>query len=139
MSRSCGSRIRDVIALSRRADVLLRHPQLRDATAGFDDETTMDLIARGAVGEAFGYYFNAQGEIVYTTASVGLRLHDLANIARVVAVGGGRSKAWAILAVLSTGRCHVCITDEGAARKVMRLKARTQIEGGVTDDDQDWD
>ncbi|MGI6149039.1 MAG: sugar-binding transcriptional regulator [Limnochordia bacterium] len=135
-------RIRDVIALSRRADVLLHGIGTAEEMArrrGFDDETTMDLIARGAVGEAFGYYFNAQGEIVYTTASVGLRLHDLANIARVVAVGGGRSKAWAILAVLSTGRCHVCITDEGAARKVMRLKARTQIEGGVTDDDQDWD
>lgn len=135
-------RIRDVIALSRRANVLLHGIGTAEEMArrrGLDDETTMELIARGAVGEAFGYYFNAKGEIVYSTASVGLRLHDLDNIGKVVAVAGGRSKAWAILAVLSTGRCHVYITDEGAARKVMRLKERIQIEGGVTDDHQDWD
>jgi len=135
-------RIRDVIALSRRANVLLHGIGTAEEMArrrGMDDETTLALIAKGAVGEAFGYYFNARGEIVYSTASVGLRLHDLSNIGKVVAVAGGRSKAWAILAVLSTGRCHVCITDEGAARRVMRLKERTQTEGGVTDDSQDWD
>ncbi|KLU39684.1 MAG: hypothetical protein AA931_06705 [Peptococcaceae bacterium 1109] len=135
-------RIRDVIALSKRAKVLLHGIGTAEEMArrrGLDDDTTMGLIARGAVGEAFGYYFNAKGEIVYSTSSVGLRLHDLENISKVVAVAGGRSKAWAILAVLSTGRCHVCITDEGAARRVMRLKESTKTEGGVTDDHQDWD
>ena len=54
----------------------------------------------------------------------------------MIAVGGGRSKAWAILSVLSAGNCHVCITDEGAARKVMKLKDTIQSKGGVSHDDQ---
>lgn len=135
-------RIRDVIALSRRADVLLHGIGTAEEMArrrGLDDETTMSLIARGAVGEAFGYYFNSQGEIVYSTTSVGLRLHDLTKIQKVIAVGGGHSKAWAILAVLSTGHCQVCITDEAAARKVMRLKDITHSEGGNMNDNQNWD
>jgi len=130
-------KIRDVIALGRRANVLLHGIGTAEEMArrrGLDDDTTMSLIARGAVGEAFGYYFNAQGEIVYSTTSVGLRLSDLANINTVVAVSGGRSKAWAILSVLSAGNCHVCITDEGAARKVMRLKDTIQSKGGISHD-----
>ena len=117
-------RIRDVIALGRRADVLLHGIGTAEEMArrrGFDDETTMKLIADGAVGEAFGYYFDSQGTIVYSTSSVGLRLEDLERIPQVIAVGGGRSKAWAVMSVLSTGFCHVCITDEGAARRLMNL------------------
>ena len=117
-------RIRDVIALGRRADVLLHGIGTAEEMArrrGFDDETTMKLIADGAVGEAFGYYFDSQGKIVYSTSSVGLRLEDLERIPQVIAVGGGRSKAWAVMSVLSTGFCDVCITDEGAARRLMNL------------------
>lgn len=118
-------RIRDVIALGRRADILLHGIGTAEEMAkrrGFDDATIMQLIADGAVGEAFGYYFDSQGKIIYSTASVGLRLADLEKIPLVVAVGGGSSKAWAVLAVLSRGYCDVCITDEGAARRLMTLK-----------------
>ena len=38
----------------------------------------------------------------------------------VVAVGGGKSKAEAALAVLSTQRQDIYITDEGAAREMLR-------------------
>ncbi|NLG68479.1 MAG: hypothetical protein GX496_02765 [Firmicutes bacterium] len=76
---------------------------------------------RGAVGEAFGYYFNRQGQPVYQTASFGLRVEDLAHCGQVVVVGGGRSKAEAALAVISTGDQDVLITDEGLAWRVLEL------------------
>lgn len=117
--------IRSVIALGRRADILLHGIGTAEEMAkrrGFDDASIMDLIAAGAVGEAFGCYFDAQGRIVRNTASVGLRLEDLERIPLVIAVGGGKSKAWAVMAVLSRGYCDVCITDEGVARRLMSLK-----------------
>lgn len=118
-------RIRDVIALGRRANVLLHGIGTAEEMAkrrGFDGQRIMDLIADGAVGEAFGCYFDAKGQIVHNTTSVGLRLEDLEKIPLVVTVGGGRSKAWAVMAVLSRGYCDVCITDEGVARRLMSLK-----------------
>ncbi len=116
--------IRGVVSLCRRAHVLLHGIGTAEEMAtrrGFDDESVMELIVNGAVGEAFGYYFNAQGEIVYSTASVGIRLDDLAKIPLIVATGGGKSKAWALLSVIRLGYCDVCITDEGAARRVIQI------------------
>lgn len=118
-------RIRDVIALGRRANVLLHGIGTAEEMAkrrGFDEETIMKLITEGAVGEAFGCYFDAQGNIVYNTTSIGLRLEDLERIPLVITVGGGKSKAWAVMSVLSRGYCDVCITDEGVARRLMTLK-----------------
>ena len=118
-------RIREVIALGRRANILLHGIGTAEEMAkrrDLDDETIMQLIADGAVGEAFGYYFDSQGRNVYSTTSLGLRLKDLEGIPLVVTVGGGSNKAWAVLAVLSRGYCDVCITDEGVARRLMTLK-----------------
>lgn len=118
-------RIREVMALGRRAQVLLHGIGTAEEMAkrrGLDEHRLMQLIVDGAVGEAFGYYFDSDGKIVYSTSSIGLRLEDLGKIPMVVAVGGGRSKAYAVLSVLSTGYCDVCITDEGAARRLMNLK-----------------
>jgi len=88
---------------------------------GLPPEVVARLTQAGAVGETLGYYFDAHGNIVYTTSSVGLGLDDLAAVDLVVAVGGGRSKARAALAVLSTKHQDIYITDEGAARAMMEL------------------
>jgi len=116
--------IRTVLSLCRRAQVLLHGIGTAEEMArrrGLDDQDVMQLIANGAVGEAFGYYCDENGKIVYSTASVGIRLEDLAKIPIVVGVGGGKSKAWAVLSVIRLGYCNVCITDEGAARKVIQI------------------
>ena len=118
-------RIRDVLSLMRRSNVLLHGIGTAEEMArrrGMDDTTVMHLIADGAVGEAFGYYFDVEGNIVYSMPSVGLRMEELQQIPLVVAVGGGKSKAWAVLSVANTGYCDVCITDEGAARRLMSIK-----------------
>lgn len=80
-----------------------------------------EIQALGAVGEAFGYYFNSGGDVVYTTSSLGLRLAELAAVDTVICVGGGESKAQALAAVLRNGFSHIIVTDEGAARRVQKL------------------
>lgn len=46
--------------------------------------------------EAFGYYFNRDGEVVHKVHSVGMQLDDLESIPHIIAVAGGSSKAGAI-------------------------------------------
>ena len=79
------------------------------------------LESSQAVGEAFGYYFNEQGEIVHKVLTIGLQLEDLADIPNVIAVAGGSSKAKAIKAYLKKAPAStILITDEGAAKKLLK-------------------
>ncbi len=88
---------------------------------GDSREETRRLIKSGAVGEAFGHYFARDGTIVRLIHSLGLQLGDLKNIDYVIGVAGGRKKAAAISAVLSSGHGNVLVTDEAAAREILSL------------------
>ncbi|MEH7075806.1 sugar-binding transcriptional regulator [Neobacillus drentensis] len=84
-------------------------------------EILSHLESKQAVGEAFGYYFNEQGEIVHKVLTIGLQLEDLVNIPNVIAVAGGSSKAKAIKAYLKKAPAStILITDEGAAKKLLK-------------------
>lgn len=117
-------KIHELLELIKQADVVLHGIGTAEEMAkrrGLDAETMELLKRRGAVGEAFGYYFDRQGNIVYYTHSLGMGLENLAHVNCVIAVGGGTSKAEAALAVMSGGYQKVCITDEGAASEMLRL------------------
>jgi central glycolytic genes regulator len=78
------------------------------------------LQKHNAVSEAFGYYFNEDGEVVHKVATIGLQLDDLANIDHVIAVAGGASKAKAISSYMKQAPRHtILITDEGAAKQLL--------------------
>ncbi|MFW5999249.1 MAG: sugar-binding transcriptional regulator [Halanaerobiaceae bacterium] len=89
---------------------------------GMDPEQIEELLRAGAIGEAFGFYFNQAGEIVYSTTSVGISLSDLSGISRVIAVAGGVEKAKAIISVVSSEYQDILITDELTGRKILSLK-----------------
>lgn len=73
-----------------------------------------------AVGEAFGYYFDQEGEIVHKVQTVGIQLSDIGEVPNVIAVAGGASKAKAIRAYMKQALDSVLITDEGAANELIR-------------------
>lgn len=75
---------------------------------------------RKAVGEAFGYYFNQDGEVVHKVQTVGIQLEDLKTIPNVIAVAGGSSKAKAIKAYMNQSLVTILVTDEGAANELLR-------------------
>lgn len=78
------------------------------------------LISRGAVGEAFGSYFNEKGEIVHKVVTIGIQLEDISAEKRVIAVAGGKKKAKAIKSYMK--RAHsstILITDEAAAGELI--------------------
>lgn len=83
----------------------------------------MEMILKGnAVGEAFGYYFNEQGDIVHKVLTIGLQLEDLENTNTIIAVAGGASKGKAIQSYMKRApKKTILITDEGAAKKILSL------------------
>lgn len=79
------------------------------------------IIRRKAVGEAFGYYFDEQGEVVHKVPTFGLQFEDLAQIPHIIAVAGGTSKAKAIKSYMkSAPKNTILITDEGAAKSLLK-------------------
>lgn len=114
-------KIKEILDLLRRADIVLHGIGAAEEMAarrGMDAAGIEELVRKGAVGEAFGYYFDLRGNVVHSTSSVGLRLEELSQMGEVITVSGGRSKASAAAAVLSCHMQHVFITDEGLAREL---------------------
>ena len=111
-----------IIELIRQSDALVHG--IGDALQmaerrGMAREELDALKDKGAKGEAFGYYFNSQGEIIYSTPSIGLKLDNLGKINTVMAIAGGKEKAPAIKAVTKAGFIDILVTDEGAARELV--------------------
>lgn len=99
-----------------RASIMARHRRL-------PPEVISKLEADGAVGEAFGQYCALDGRQVFMTNNAGLMLQDLQHIGTIIGVAGGRSKAAAILSVIRASRQDILITDEAAAREIIRMSS----------------
>lgn len=96
--------------------------EMMSSRRDMDESEVKKLKDKGAIAEAFGLYFNEKGEVVYSTASVGLSMTDLKNIDKVIAVAGGVDKARAIISVVSPKYHDILITDEITAREIISLK-----------------
>lgn len=85
------------------------------------EKNVLEKLESGkAVSEAFGYYFDQNGRIVHKVRTVGMQLEDLSHIKTVVAIAGGHSKAKAIESYFRQGKSNVLITDEGAAKALIK-------------------
>ena len=83
------------------------------------EDAVKRIMNRGAVAEAFGYYFNRKGEKVWESSTVGLSLVDLNNVKNVIGIACGEKKAEAIMAIASLKRDMILIIDEGVSRKIL--------------------
>lgn len=79
------------------------------------------ITYKDAVAEAFGYYFNRNGEIVYETSTIGINLQSFKCAKNTIGIVGGSRKAEAIMAISKIKKDLVLITDEGAAKKILEL------------------
>lgn len=115
--------IREVVSVVRRARIVVHG--IGDAVRmarrrNMDEAAIADLVKDGALAEAFGYYFNRDGQVVHKMPTVGLRLEDIQQTGTVIAVAGGGSKGRAIAAVLRFGHEDVLVTDEAAAKVILQ-------------------
>lgn len=77
------------------------------------------LEEKGAVSEAFGYYFNAAGEIVHRIRTIGIQLEQVQGSKQVIAVAAGKQKVNAMLSYFKVApKQTIFITDEAAAKAI---------------------
>lgn len=77
------------------------------------------LEEKGAVSEAFGYYFNAAGEIVHRIRTIGIQLEQVQESKQVIAIAAGKQKVKAMLSYFKVApKQTIFITDEAAAKAI---------------------
>lgn len=116
--------IREILDTIYNANVLIYGIGIAEEMArrrGLMQEEIDKIKLLGAVGEAFGYYFNREGKIVYCTPTIGIRNEEIGKIETLIAVAGGKSKAEAILSTELNNNNSILITDEGAAKELMNF------------------
>jgi len=88
---------------------------------GLPEKEIKVLEELGAVGEAFGQYYNEIGEIIYYTPTVVVRREDVKNNKILIAVAAGKNKARAIIATEMNSSSTVLIIDQSAAEEIINI------------------
>ncbi|MBE6053067.1 MAG: sugar-binding transcriptional regulator [Clostridium sartagoforme] len=73
----------------------------------------------GAVGEAFGCYFNKDSHVVSENTSIGININEARKINTHIAVAAGENKVDAIIATMMNNHNAVLVTDEAAGRSIV--------------------
>lgn len=97
---------------------------------GFKEDKIEKLKKLGAVGEAFGCYFDNKGKIVLSTSTAGIKSEDTKRIEYRISIAGGKSKAEAIIGVQRYNPQNILITDEGAAKEIINIIKSEDINSG---------
>ncbi|GGN64668.1 sugar-binding transcriptional regulator [Oceanobacillus indicireducens] len=114
--------IQAIVSKIKQADIVLHGvgDALKMANRRKTPQHILDKLKENeAISEAFGYYFDQDGNTVYRVRTVGLHLHDLNEIGHVVTIAGGQSKAKAIASYFEAGKSDLLITDEACAREIL--------------------
>ncbi len=116
------SEVTETLDLLQRADVVLHGvgraddmAQKRQLPASVQNE----IMQRGAVAEAYGCYFDIEGQLVYAASTVARDVGKLKPDCAMIAVAAGARKASAIRAVMRNRAHAMLVTDEGAARAML--------------------
>lgn len=116
--------VRETMERLQRADVILHGIGCAEECAkdrGLPVPQLRKLVEMGAVAEALGYYFNQQGDVLLSSSSVGVDMQQLPAGCQMIAVAAGKRKARAIAAIVARYPHAALITDEGAAREMLKL------------------
>lgn len=79
------------------------------------------LMEAGSVAEAFGHYFDIEGNEIWEYKTIGMSLDRYKMIRNLIGIAGGAEKAESIMAIASLRKDITIITDESAARKILEL------------------
>lgn len=88
---------------------------------GLSEEYINKLENLGAVGEAFGCYFNKESQVVSESTPIGININDAKKINTHIAVAAGENKVEAIIATEMNNSNAILVTDESAGRKIAEL------------------
>lgn len=122
--------IAETIDMGRNADIVLVGigsvfpPLCNLRTLGYISDDELEAITReGAVGEILTTFYDINGNILDLPLHeriIGLPLEELRNINCVIGVAAGAKKAQAIVGALRGGFLTCLVTDDTAAREMVR-------------------
>ena len=124
--------VRDSLDVARQAGLILQSVGsvttdallFRHGTLSSDDLAELDK--RGAVGDALGHFFDANGEHVKWPTDdlhVGLTLDEMKRCPTSALVAGGKDKVVAIRAAIRGGFANALITDAATAEQLLDMGA----------------
>jgi deoxyribonucleoside regulator len=94
-------------------------------TAGYITETELrDIVRQGGVGDICSYHYDLRGNVLPLELHqrlIAVSLDTLRQTSWVIGVGGGIDKAASILGALRLGVINCLVTDEIAARAVLKM------------------
>ncbi|MFT8350942.1 sugar-binding transcriptional regulator [Clostridium saccharoperbutylacetonicum] len=88
---------------------------------GVPQQEIDNLINNGAVGEAFGCYFNKDSQIISETTAIGIKINEARKIKTHIAVAGGKDKIESIIATEYNDVDGVLVTDEAVAKGIVNI------------------
>ena len=115
--------LKNTINLIENIEVLAFGIGKADVMAGrrnLSEEVIEHIISSGAVSEAFGYYFNSKGEIVYEISTIGITLEKFKTLDNLMAVATGLDKARAIISVSNINPNLTLVTDMVCAEEIIK-------------------
>lgn len=84
------------------------------------NEIINNLKKNNAMSEAFGTYFDENGNIIYSTKTIGMCGEDVKKVTNVFTIVGGESKVEAIYSYLNSKPSHTTlIIDEIICKKIL--------------------
>ncbi|MBZ9609119.1 sugar-binding transcriptional regulator [Clostridium estertheticum] len=116
--------IKSIIDKIRSADILIYGIGIASDMAmkrEVPEKEIKELEELGAVGEAFGQYYNELGEIVHSTPTIGVKNEDVTDSKTLIAVAAGKNKARAIIATEINRLSTVLIIDQAAAEEIVNI------------------
>ena len=123
--------IREPMALIEHVDIALvgiggLSPALSSLlAAGYISEAELrEIVRQGGVGDICSYHYDLHGHILPLELHqriIGVNLEILKKIPYVIGVAGGIDKATSILGALRTGVIDCLVTDDMAARTVLKM------------------
>ncbi len=116
--------IKESIDLIKNINILIFGIGRADAMAirrKLPKERINSLMEAGSVAEAFGHYFDIDGNEIWEYKTIGMTLDMYKQIRNLIGVAGGAQKAEAIIAITSLRRDITIVTDESAARRMLEI------------------
>ncbi|MEB3058005.1 sugar-binding transcriptional regulator [Parvimonas sp. D9] len=97
-----------------RADAMAKRRSLTE------DEINI-LNEKNAVSEAFGNYFDIDGNAVYSSNTIGLDMEQYLKIKEVIAIAGYGEKYKAIISICNIRKDMTLVTDKESAKKILNI------------------
>lgn len=124
------SQIKDVINSIQKADILIygignaiHMAKKRESS----EEFIKKLEDMGAIGEAYGCYFNKECQMISENNSIGINLKNAKKITTHIAVAAGKNKIDAIIATEMYNNNAVLVTDESTGKAICEIMKKSSL------------